>query len=72
MDRENRKRKMPGRGGHGGGRIVSYRERSDRRNFNSRNNLNKNQELKIYPHGTGTDQQTATFTKFARSSNCKD
>ena len=62
---ENRKRKVSGRGAHGGGRgiIDSNIGCSGWRNFNNSNNQNKTQELKFYPHGTGPDWQTATFTK---------
>ena len=61
---KNRKRKFSGRGGHGGGRgrIGSGRVRGGWRNFNSSNNLNKRQELKMYPCGTGPDKHTAMFT----------
>ena len=51
-----------GRGG-GGGRIGSWRGGGGQINFNISNNQNKIQELKIYPHETGPDQQTETFTK---------
>ena len=53
-------------GGHGGrrGRIGSGRGHGHQINFNSSNNWNKRQEMKIYPHGTGLDWQTAIFTKF--------
>ena len=56
---------MSGIGGRQGGRgiISSGRGLGVRRNFNSSNNLNKRQELNFYPHGTGTDRHTATFTK---------
>ena len=43
--------------------IDSGRGRGGRRNFNSGNNQNKRRELIFYPHGTGSDQQTATLTK---------
>ena len=56
---------MSGRGGRGGGRgiIDSSSGRGGRRKFNSSSNQTKRQEMKIYPHGTGPDQQTAAFTK---------
>ena len=49
-------RKTSGRGGSRGGigRIGSGRGSGVRKNFNSINNLNKNQELKFYPCITGT------------------
>ena len=46
-----------------GGIFGNGRRRSDQRNFNSRNNQNKRQELKFYPHGTGPDRQMMAFTK---------
>ena len=51
------KQKKSGRGVCGGigGIFGNGRRRSDQRNFNSRNNQNKRQELKFYPHGTGPD-----------------
>ena len=59
------RRKIYRRGHHGCGRerFRSGRERGVRRNFNSSNNKNKRQEVKMYPHGTGPDWQTATFIK---------
>ena len=45
------------------GRIESNRGNDERRNFNIRKNISKSQYLKFYPHETGPDQQTATFTK---------
>ena len=52
-------------GGCGGGRGIfgRGRGRGGRRNFNRSNNQNNIQELKFYPHGTGPNQQMATFTK---------
>ena len=56
---------MSGRGGHRGGRgiICSGGGFGGRRNFAIRNNQNKSQELKFYPHGTGLDRQTAEIIK---------
>ena len=56
---------MSGRGGCGGvrGRIISSKGHGGRKNFNRNNNQNKREELEFYPHGTGPDLQTATFTK---------
>ena len=56
---------MSGRGGHRGGRGIIYSGRGfgGRRNFAIRNNQNKSQELKFYPHGTGLDRQTAEIIK---------
>ena len=47
----------------GRGRFVRCRGHCDQRNFNSSNNQNKRQELKIYPRVNGTDQQMVIFTK---------
>ena len=47
----------------GRGRIGSVRGRSGRIKFNSSNNQNKRQDLKFYPHRTGTYLQKPTFTK---------
>ena len=60
-----RDKKNPGRGGHRSRRrgINSVRGYSGRRNFDGRNNQNKRQEMKFYPHEPGLDQQTATFTE---------
>ena len=56
---------MFGREGRVGvrGRFGSGRGSGDQRNFNISNNLNKRQELKFYPNGTGPDQQMSVFTK---------
>ena len=63
--RENRKRNISRNGVHGGGRgrFDSNRVCSGWKYFSSSNNQNMWQELKCYPHGTGTDQQTEAFTK---------
>ena len=61
------KRKMPGRRGRRGGIVIIGSDRrrggGGQRNFNSRKNQNKRQEMKFYPRGTGLDRQTEKFTK---------